>query len=287
MEPRSAPFNQFSKDYERIEEAIRFLKANFRRQPGLSEIAGHLGLSEYHFQRLFTRWVGISPKRFLQFLTKEYVERLLQESRNVLEATYESGLSSPSRVHDLLVSWEAVTPGEYKAQGEGLLIHYGFHPSPFGECLVASTPRGICNLMFIRSGKRAEALENLRTRWNRAQFEENQGATEKLAESAFKGTWQDPLPIFLRGTAFQIKVWEALLHIPSGSIVTYEDVAVCIGMPRAARAVGNAVAHNPLAVIIPCHRVIRKDGDFGNYLYGTARKMALFGWERAQKELAG
>ena len=280
-------YDQLSQDYERIEQAIRFLEENFRRQPSLGEIAGHLGLSEYHFQRLFTRWVGISPKRFLQFLTKEYVEKLLQESHNVLEVTFESGLSSPGRLHDLLVSCEAVTPGEYKSQGEGVVIQYGFHPSPFGEYLLACTQRGICSLMFVEPGSRAEAVEHLKNRWKRAQIEENSQATRSLAGLVFMGNKQEPLPVYLRGTNFQIKVWEALLRIPSGTVVTYEDIAVSIGLPRASRAVGNAVAHNPLAVIIPCHRVIRKDGEFGNYLYGTTRKKALFGWEMAQKELAG
>jgi len=283
----SDPYNQITQDYERIEQAIRFLEENFRRQPGLEEIAGHLGLSEYHFQRLFTRWVGISPKRFLQYLTKEYVEKLLQESHNVLEVTYASGLSSPGRLHDLLVSCEAVTPGEYKTQGEGVLIQYGFHPSPFGEYLLALTARGICNLMFVQSDGRAGAVNHLKAHWKRARFEENQIATQKLAQSVFQDAKHEPLPVFLRGTNFQIKVWEALLRIPSGTIVTYEDIAVSIGLPRASRAVGNAVAHNPLAVIVPCHRVLRKGGEFGNYLYGTPRKMALFGWERAQREPAG
>ena len=280
-------YDQLSQDYERIEQAIRFLEENFRRQPSLGEIAGHLGLSEYHFQRLFTRWVGISPKRFLQFLTKEYVEKLLQESHNVLEVTFESGLSSPGRLHDLLVSCEAVTPGEYKSQGEGVVIQYGFHPSPFGEYLLACTQRGICSLMFVEPGSREEAAEHLKNRWKRAQIEENSQATRSLAGLVFMGNKRELLPVYLRGTNFQIKVWEALLRIPSGTVVTYEDIAVSIGLPRASRAVGNAVAHNPLAVIIPCHRVIRKDGEFGNYLSGTARKKALCGWEMAQKELAG
>lgn len=287
MNTNLTSYNQLSQDYVRIEQAIRFLEENFRRQPSLGEIAAHLGLSEFHFQRLFTRWVGISPKRFLQFLTKEYVGKLLQESHNLLDATFESGLSSPGRLHDLLVSCEAVTPGEYKAQGEGILIEYGFHPSPFGECLLASTPRGICSLMFVQPGGRVETIANLKSQWKRARLVENQPGTRRLAEQAFAGTNREPLPIFLSGTNFQIKVWEALLRIPSGTVVTYQDIALSIGLPKASRAVGNAVGHNRLAVIIPCHRVLRKDGGFGNYLYGTPRKMAIFGWERAQKELVG
>jgi AraC family transcriptional regulator of adaptative response/methylated-DNA-[protein]-cysteine methyltransferase len=287
MNTITTPTEEQSQDYERIEQAIRFLEQNFHFQPNLGEIASQVGLSEFHFQRLFTRWVGISPKRFLQFLTKEYVGKLLQDSHNILDATYESGLSSPGRLHDLLVTCEAVTPGEYKSQGEGLVIQYGFHPSPFGEFLLARTSRGICNLIFAEPGSRAEALEQLKNRWLRAQLDENSAATRPLAEWVFKVDRQDKLPLYLKGTNFQIKVWEALLRIPSGTVVTYEDIAVSLGMPRAARAVGNAVAHNPIAVIIPCHRVIRKDGEFGNYLYGTARKKALFGWEMAHREQVG
>ena len=210
-----------------------------------------------------------------------------RNSHNVLDATFESGLSSPGRLHDLLVTTEAVTPGEYKTQGEGLVIQYGFHPSPFGEFLLARTSRGICSLMFVEPGSRAETLEHLINRWKRARLEENSAATRSLAELVFKQDQPDRLPLFLKGTNFQIKVWEALLQIPSGTVVTYEDIAVSIGLPRASRAVGNAVAHNPIAVIVPCHRVIRKDGEFGNYLYGTARKKALFGWEMAQRERVG
>jgi AraC family transcriptional regulator of adaptative response/methylated-DNA-[protein]-cysteine methyltransferase len=287
MDTITYPNQQLTQDYERIEHAIRFLEAHFHSQPSLGEIASQVGLSEYHFQRLFTRWVGISPKRFLQFLTKEYVGKLLQDSHNVLDATYESGLSSPGRLYDLLVTCEAVTPGEYKSHGEGLVIQYGFHPSPFGEFLLARTGRGICSLMFVEPGSRADALEQLKSRWKRARLEEDSTATQPLAEGLFHKGRQDQLPLYLRGTNFQIKVWEALLRIPSGTVVTYEDIAVSIGLPKASRAVGNAVAHNPIAVIVPCHRVIRKDGEFGNYLYGTARKKALFGWEMAHREQVG
>ncbi len=287
MDTITYPTTQQSQDYERIEQAIRYLEQNFPSQPSLSEVASQVGLSEFHFQRLFTRWVGISPKRFLQYLTKEYVGKLLQESHNVLEATYESGLSSPGRLHDLLVTTEAVTPGEYKSQGEGLVIQYGFHPSPFGEFLLARTSRGICSLMFVGPGNREATLAQLRKRWQRARLEENGAATLPLAEQVFKVSRQDAMPLYLKGTNFQIKVWEALLRIPSGTVVTYEDIAISLGMPRAARAVGNAVAHNPIAVIIPCHRVIRKDGVLGNYLYGSVRKKALFGWEMAHREQVG
>jgi AraC family transcriptional regulator of adaptative response/methylated-DNA-[protein]-cysteine methyltransferase len=276
---------QSAQDYARVEQAIRYLEAHFRQQPELGELAASAGLSEYHFQRLFTRWVGISPKRFLQYLTKEHAKRLLQKPVDLLEATYASGLSSPGRLHDLFVVTEAVTPGEFKTHGQGLSIRYGYHPTPFGECLMAVTGRGICHLAFVQNG-REQALEQLRAAWSEAELIRDDTATEPFMQQIFYpagGRWES-LPLLLRGTNFQIKVWEALLHIPSGSLVTYDQVAAAIGMPGAARAVGQAIGRNPLAVIIPCHRVIRKDGGFGDYRYGSARKKALLGWEIARRE---
>ncbi len=277
-------YEQLAEDYRRIEQAIRFLERNVQRQPGLKEIAENVNLSEYHFQRLFTRWVGISPKRFLQFLTKESAKRLLERSNNVLAVAYDVGLSGPGRLHDLFVACEAVTPGEYKSRGEGLEITYGFHASPFGECLLAVTGRGICHLAFVEAGDREGALENLRRGWKEAHLVENPSLTRPLISRVFHLAGRDlpPLTLYLNGTNFQIKVWEALLRIPPGSVTTYEDIAISIGMPRAARAVGNAVGSNPIPVLIPCHRVIRKAGDFGNYRYGSARKKALLGWEMAK-----
>jgi AraC family transcriptional regulator of adaptative response/methylated-DNA-[protein]-cysteine methyltransferase len=277
-------YSQQAEDYRRIEQAIHYLEDHFLEQPELSEISGSIGLSEYHFQRLFTRWVGISPKRFLQFLTKEHAKDLLRKPVDLLEATYLSGLSSPGRLHDLFVATEAVTPGEFKTRGAGLDIQYGFHPTPFGEVLLARTGRGICNLAFVEPGKRDKALADLRHKWSSANLEENPAATTPLVAKIFQppGARSGTLSLLLSGTNFQIKVWEALLRIPSGSVVTYEDIAHSIGMPRAARAVSNAVACNPVAVLIPCHRVIRKDGEFGGYHYGTTRKKALLGWELAQ-----
>jgi AraC family transcriptional regulator of adaptative response/methylated-DNA-[protein]-cysteine methyltransferase len=278
--------DQLAEDYERIEQAIRYLEDHYQSQPTLRDVSAAMGLSEYHFQRLFTQWVGISPKRFLQYLTKEHAKQLLERSADLLDVTYNSGLSGPSRLHDLFVTCEAVTPGEYKQHGAGLTIQYGFHPTPFGRCLLARTARGICHLAFIQNGQEEIALQELRGRWSQAQFEENPVATRPLANQAFLPRWSldKPLSVHLQGTNFQIKVWEALLRVPSGSIVTYHDLAVSIGMPRAARAVGHAVAQNPIAVLIPCHRVIRADGEFGNYHYGSARKKALLGWEFAQQE---
>ncbi len=272
-------------DYTRVEKAIRFIETQALRQPGLAEIAESVGLSEFHFQRLFSRWVGISPKRFLQFLTKEYARRLLEESKDVLSVTYEAGLSSPGRLHELFVTCEAVTPGEVKTRGEGLIIEYGFHPSPFGRCLVARTDRGICALSFVQEeAPEALLVGNLRTRWPGANVVDNQDATEGLARDIFsfpRDHEPAPLHLFVRGTNFQIQVWQALIRIPFGKAVTYEDIARHIGMPGASRAVGNAVGRNPIPFLIPCHRVIRKLGEFGNYGEGPERKKAILGWEAA------
>ncbi len=279
-------YRVLSDDYERIEQALLYLEKNYHEQPTLEEVAASIGLSEYHFQRLFTRWVGISPKRFLQFLTKEHAKELLEKSTDLLDVAYQTGLSGPGRLHDLFVSCEAVTPGEYKNRGEGLTIRYGFHATPFGECLLALTERGICGLSFTLAGNRQPALEALRGRWSMAKLLEDPSATASLVNRIFPLARQPetaPLSLFLNGTNFQIKVWEALLQVPPGALVTYEEIARRLGMPRAARAVGQAVADNPIAVIIPCHRVIRKMGELGNYRWGPARKKALLGWEMARE----
>lgn len=276
--------DRLSNDYRRVEQAIQFLEKNFHRQPPLSEIAGSAGLSEFHFQRLFSRWVGISPKRFLQFLTKEYAKKLIEGSENLLDAAYDTGLSGPGRLHDLFVNCEAMTPGEYKRGGEGIDIAYGIHPSPFGHCLLAVTSRGICGLRFVPEGREASMKEWLQKKWPNAQIRLNPGKTEPLVASIFHSSSrkQKPLYLYVRGTNFQIQVWQALLRIPLGKAVTYEDIARHIGMPRSARAVGNAVGANPIPFLIPCHRVIRKIGAFGNYGEGPARKKAILGWEAVQ-----
>jgi AraC family transcriptional regulator of adaptative response/methylated-DNA-[protein]-cysteine methyltransferase len=274
-----------TEDYLRIEKAILFLEGNFRRQPDLREVARSVHLSEYHFQRLFRRWAGISPKRFIQFLTLEHAKKLLEESRSLLEATYASGLSSLGRLHDLFVNIEAVTPGEFKMQGAGLEISYGFHPSPFGECLLAVTGRGVCGLGFVGPGGRAKALRDFKGRWKEARFTENPRKTRPCLEQIFgrpRTNGAHPMTLFLRGTNFQIKVWEALLRIPPGSVVSYEDLARHLGKPQASRAVGSAVAQNPVAFLIPCHRVIRKIGITGDYHWGAARKKAMLAWEAAR-----
>ncbi|MDJ0915883.1 MAG: bifunctional helix-turn-helix domain-containing protein/methylated-DNA--[protein]-cysteine S-methyltransferase [Desulfobacterales bacterium] len=276
---------QLCRDYARVENAIWFLEENFDRQPALEEIAMHVNLSEFHFQRLFSRWVGISPKRFLQFLTKEYAKNLLEGSDNLLNIAFDAGLSGPGRLHDLFVSCEAVTPGEYKAKGQGIRIAYGFHPSPFGECLLATTTRGICALNFVQNDNHESLIRRLNQRWQHAQVVQADRETQPLVDRIFAfdaGSRQAPLHLYIRGTNFQIKVWEALLKIPMGKAVTYEDIARHIGLPRAARAVGNAVGRNPVPFLIPCHRVIRKMGAFGNYGEGPTRKKAILGWEAAQ-----
>jgi len=275
-------FTQLSADYRRVEQAIRFLEDNARRQPDLTEVAAHVGLSEYHFQRLFTRWAGISPKRFLQFLTKENAKALLSRT-SVLSAAYEAGLSGPGRLHDLLVQCEAVTPGEYRMKGAGVDIAYGFHPTPFGECLLALTGRGICFLAFV-DGERQYALEQLRFDWANANLREDPSRTHLVLQQIFAPRPGASIALHLRGTNFQIKVWEALLRLPPGAATSYEALAEQVGSINAARAVGNAVAHNPLAYLIPCHRVLQKAGGFGNYRYGPARKQAILGWEMAQAE---
>jgi AraC family transcriptional regulator of adaptative response/methylated-DNA-[protein]-cysteine methyltransferase len=277
-----ANYDSLSRDYERVESAIRYLETYHERQPGLADIARAAGLSEYHFQRLFSRWVGISPKRFLQFLTKEHAKTLIEGSDSLLDTTFDSGLSSPGRLHDLFVNCEAVTPGEYKRKGAGLDIRYGLHPSPFGECLLAATERGICALSFVQDGNRREPVADLERQWPRAAIRRDPKATAGLRDRIFgypRNHPPAPLYLFVKGTNFQIKVWEALIKIPLGKAVTYEDIAHHIGMPKAARAVGNAVGRNPIPFLIPCHRVIRKMGEFGNYGGGPARKKAMLGWE--------
>ncbi|PJZ71180.1 6-O-methylguanine DNA methyltransferase [Leptospira perolatii] len=280
-----------SEDYERIESALLFLHRNFRKQPSLKEVADSLGLSEFHFQRLFSEWVGISPKRFLQFLTKEYTIQLLNESKNLLDTTYEVGLSSPGRLHDLFVSCEAMSPGEFKSKGLGLEIRYGIHPTPFGKCIIGITERGICNLNFIENSDE-QAIRSLQQEWENANLKKDPKGTESLIEKIFlnqvssndSNKESSPLKLLLRGTNFQIKVWEALLKIPQGKLISYESLAKIVGSENAVRAVGSAVAKNPVAYLIPCHRVIRKMGVIHEYRWGAERKKAILGWEAAIRE---
>ena len=269
-------------DYSRIEKAIRFLDRERATAPSLAEAAAHVGLSETHFQKLFTRWAGISPKRFLQHRTAEVVKRLLREGRPVLEVSYEAGLSGPGRLHDLLVNAEAATPGEVQRAGAGLAVRFGFHPSPFGECLIGVTARGVCHLAFVHPVSRAVALERLRTDWPEAQLAPDQDATRSAVSTAFPppGSAKRPsLSLHVKGTNFQLKVWRALLEIPPGQVTTYGDLAARVGNPRAARAVGTAVGSNPVSYLIPCHRVIRSTGELGGYAWGPDRKRVMLALE--------
>lgn len=293
-------------DYRRVEQALLFLEAEFPRRPDLKEMARSVGLSEFHFQKMFGRWVGISPKRFLQFLSREYAATALLDSHSLLDAAFESGLSGPGRLHDLFVSCDAVTPAEYRSGGRGLVIDYGFHPTPFGECLLGLTGRGVCSLFFEpgprpgkdagpyaadgdRSVRRAFLVEELRAGWPAAELRHDPQTTAPVVERIFAPSLalrdeRAPLHLMLSGTNFQIKVWEALLRIPAGEIVSYEDIAKSIGSPKAVRAVAGAVARNPISYVIPCHRVIRKLGVMNDYRWGSARKKALLGWEAARRE---
>lgn len=265
-------------DYDVVAAAIAYLETRFAEQPDLSAVARHVHLSESHFQRVFRRWAGISPKRFLQFLTAEHACRLLAESANVLETSYAVGLSGGGRLHDLMINVHAATPGEIKSQGAGLEIRYGTHDSPFGLAFIATTPRGLCALSFVSPDDPDLALRELQKRWAGATIVSDDNATRSAARAAF-GDGNAELSLFLKGTNFQLKVWEALLKIPAGHAITYEDIARHIGQPTALRAVGTAVGQNPIAYLIPCHRVLRKSGVFGDYHWGATRKKAILGWE--------
>jgi len=276
-------------DYQRIENIIEFLGENFREQPNLDQLAERAHLSPFHFQRLFKKWVGISPKRFIQYLTIDYARNLLDESRDILSTSIESGLSGPGRLYDLFVAVESVTPGEYKNRGQGLIIDYGIHQSPFGYCLLGITERGICSLSLHDSIKDQAAVHYLTQKWPRAILTHKPERTSAFFRKIFESEEHHKsvrIPLHLKGTNFQLKVWEALLKIPAGHLVCYEDIANQIRKPRAVRAVGQAIARNPISLLIPCHRVIRKMGNFGNYQWGSARKKMLIAWEASRRNIS-
>jgi len=274
-----------SRAYAQVARAIAFVRRNARRQPRLAEVAAHIGLSESELQRRFSQWAGISPKRFLQFLTKEHAKRALREASSVLDAAYAAGLSSPGRLHDLLVASEAVSPGEHRALGRGVEIRYGWAPSPFGEVLVALTQRGVCKLAFVGEAGRDALHDELVAEWPLATIHRDDQAAVGIASRIFRVVSpNEPLHIWVKGSNFQIKVWEALLRIPQGELVSYGDLARAIGSPSAARAVGSAVGANPVAVLIPCHRVIRASGDLGDYRWGVDRKAGLIARESAVRD---
>lgn len=273
---------QYSKDYTRIEQAIRYIETNFQNQPTLEEIAEHSGLSTFHFQRTFKRWAGITPKRFLQFITSAHAERLLSESKSNLDVAISTGLSSTSRLHDLMVNINAMSPGQYKNHGQNLSITFGTHPTPFGMCLIAITETGICHLGFFSSSEQDIAIDNLRTQWRQAQFIRGQATTARLVEAIFQDQSNQTLQLHLNATNFQIKVWQALLNVPIGNLISYQNLALVAGYPKASRAVGSAMAKNPVAYLIPCHRVVRQTGLIGNYRWGNERKKAIIAWESAK-----
>jgi AraC family transcriptional regulator of adaptative response/methylated-DNA-[protein]-cysteine methyltransferase len=270
-------------DYDRIAAVIRYLDEHHREQPDLACLAGVAGLTPYHFHRLFRSWAGVTPKDFLQCLTLSHVKSLLKQGGSVLSASLDAGLSGPGRLHDLCVSLEAASPGEMKAQGEGLNVTYGFAASPFGRCLVGETPRGVCHLAFVDNGESEDAVARLTAQWPKARFARDDSIASASVSNVFVRSMngQAPLRAFVRGTAFQVRVWRALLEVEAGSLVTYAQLASTVCGPKAARAVGGALACNPLAYLIPCHRVICETGVVGGYRWGEARKRAIIAWETA------
>jgi AraC family transcriptional regulator of adaptative response/methylated-DNA-[protein]-cysteine methyltransferase len=270
-------------DYARVKAAIGYLTLNHRAQPGLDEVASHVGLSPAHFQRLFKRWAGLSPKAFLQAVTLDHAKRLLQDSASVLDAAYEVGLSGPGRLHDLFVTHVALSPGEYKSKGDGLTVHWGFHPSPFGLALAVVTERGLAGLGFAdHEQDRQVVLADMIGRWPHARYIEDPERTGPFVRRIFdRGAWRSdmPLRILLIGSDFEVRVWEALLRIPFGRATTYSDVARRIGRPSASRAVGAAVGRNPISFVVPCHRVLGRAGGLCGYHWGLTRKRAMLGWE--------
>ena len=270
-------------DYERIANVIRFLDRHHTDQPDLAELAATVGLSPFHFHRLFSNWAGVTPKDFLQCLTVEHVKELLRDGHNVFDAALDAGLSGPGRLHDLCVTLEAASPGEMKNGGAGMQIDYGFVETPFGEALIAESKRGICHLTFVDRRGRDGARDLLKSEWPKAKLNRNDEQMAELCAKIFTelrdGSARPNLRTFVRGTPFQIRVWRALLQIPLGSLTTYGRLAKLIGQSKAARAVGSAVGANPISFIIPCHRVIRETGALGNYGGGRIRKRAMVGWE--------
>jgi AraC family transcriptional regulator of adaptative response/methylated-DNA-[protein]-cysteine methyltransferase len=279
----ATPLTPAPTDYDAVRRTIEFITENWRDQPSLEVIAGHVGMEPTRLQKLFRRWCGLSPKGFVQAITLDNARDLLRDSASVLDATYEVGLSGPGRLHDLFVTHEAMSPGEYASRGEGLEIVWGFHDSPFGEALVMATPRGLAGIAFADGdADRARALADMTSRWPKARFREDLKATEQYARRVFDpDLWKpdDPLRIVFIGTDFEIRVWETLLRIPFGRATTYSDIAEKLGKPKAARAVGSAVGRNPMSFVVPCHRVLGKSGGLCGYHWGLTRKRAILGWE--------
>ncbi len=268
-------------NYTRIAEAIAYIKANFQEQPSLNEIAESAHLSPHHFQRLFTTWAGVSPKKFMQYLSIEYAKQLLKDGQTLFDTAHQTGLSGTGRLHDLFINIEGMTPGEYKNGGENLSISYSFAESPFGNIIVASTSKGICHIAFFDD--KLKAFVTLKNRFPNAEYKQMVDLNQQNALFIFQHGWSklNEIKLHLNGTAFQLKVWEALLKIPVGSLATYGNIAKAIHKPKASRAVGTAIGSNPVAFLIPCHRVIQSTGNTGGYMWGSTRKSAIIGWEAA------
>jgi AraC family transcriptional regulator of adaptative response/methylated-DNA-[protein]-cysteine methyltransferase len=279
--PQPAPGDPAS-DYESVRRIIAFISERWRDQPSLEAMAAHAGLSTTHVHHLFRRWCGLTPKAFLQAITLDNAKALLADSASVLDATYEVGLSGPSRLHDLFVTHEAMTPGDFKSGGAGVTMSFGFHPSPFGEAILVATERGLAGLGFVDDGDREAALADMRRRWPKAEYAEDAAATAPLAHRIFDPlSWhsEQPLRVVLIGTDFEVRVWQTLLRIPLGRATTYSEIASRVGKPSAARAVGAAVGKNPISFVVPCHRVLGRSGALTGYHWGLTRKQAILGWE--------
>ena len=277
-----APMHAAASDYDIVRRAIGFISEQWRKQPEIEEIAHAVGVTATELHHLFRRWSGLTPKAFLQAITLDRARTLLRSSASVLDATYEVGLSGPGRLHDLFVTHEAMSPGEWKAGGDGLTMYYGFHPSPFGTALVIATPRGLAGLSFADPGEEKAALADMQGRWPKARYVEDSARTAPLAQRIFDSTkWQpdQPLRVVLIGTDWEVRVWETLLKIPMGQATTYSDIARKVGSEKASRAVGAAVGKNPVSFVVPCHRVLGKSGKLTGYHWGITRKCAMLGWE--------
>ena len=280
--PDLAPLARAASDYDIVRRAIAHIRGNWQAQPEIETIAEAAGVTATDLHHLFRRWAGITPKMFLQALTLDHARRLLRDSASVLDASFEVGLSGPGRLHDLFVTHEAMSPGEWKSGGAGMTIYYGFHPSPFGTALVMGTERGLAGLAFADSGEEQAALADMRSRWPQAQLVENAARTAPLACRIFdRKLWraEERLRVVLIGTDFEVRVWETLLKIPMGRAMSYSEIAAKVGAPKAARAVGAAVGKNPISFVVPCHRVLGKSGAITGYHWGLTRKRAMLGWE--------
>lgn len=277
----STAYKSEHQNYQRIAQAIEYISDHQLEQPDLGKVAAHVGLSEFHFQRLFTQWAGVSPKQFLQYLTKEHAKTQLQE-QSVFNSALNVGLSSSSRLHDLMIKMDSVTPGEFRSGGEGLEIRYAAQYSPFGYCFIATTTRGICKLNFYDDANEFETTRaELNNEWPNANLVEDKTKIKKLIEKIFSNENNQELTVLIKGTEFQSKVWEALIKLPVATVASYQNIAEQIQRPKSVRAVATAIANNKIALLIPCHRVIRATGELNHYRWGEARKAAMIGWEKS------